>query len=74
MVADYSVKTREDDRRGGVRKLSDEQEQEIAVRFRAGGMSKSALAREYGVSQPTITAIVNRQPLWEDYVDEAGWG
>jgi hypothetical protein len=56
----WNRKVRDDDRRGGIRKFTDEREQEIAARYRAGGVSKSALAREYGVSQPTITAIVNR--------------
>jgi hypothetical protein len=56
----YNRKTREDDRRGGIRKFTDEQERQIAERYAAGGVSKSALAREHGVSQPTITAIVAR--------------
>lgn len=57
----WNRKVREDDRRGFAnRKFTDEQEQEIAARFAAGGVSKSALAREFGVSQPTITQILKR--------------
>lgn len=58
----WNRKVRADDRRGYAnRKFTDEQEQEIAARYAAGGVSKNALAREHGVSQPTITAIVNRR-------------
>lgn len=57
----WNRKVREDDRRGYAnRKFSDEQEQEIAARFAAGGVTKKALAKEYGVSQPTIKAIIDR--------------
>ena len=57
----WNRKVREDDRRGYAnRKFTDEQEREIAWKHKLTGISKSALAREYGVSQPTITAIIKR--------------
>ena len=45
---------------GGRRRLTPAQVKEIRRRHK-GGESQSALAREYGISQPSIYAILNRQ-------------
>jgi hypothetical protein len=39
-------------------KLSDDQAREIIARYRVGGVSQAVLAAEYGVAQPSISAIV----------------
>ena len=41
------------------RKLTDEEAAEISERYAAGGCTQTELAREYGVSQPLVSAIVN---------------
>ena len=48
-------------RRGARTKLTDAQVLEVRARYAAGGVSQRALAREYGVTQPNIHAIVNRE-------------
>lgn len=63
------------------RKLSDAQKDEIASRYKAGGVSMSKLAVEYGVSKKLILLIVNPDAMernkkhitehWRDYYDTA---
>ena len=63
------------------RKLSDAQKDEIASRYKAGGVSMSKLAAEYGVSKKLILLIVNPDAMernkkhiaehWRDYYDTA---
>jgi DNA-binding MarR family transcriptional regulator len=45
-------------------KLTEAQVTEIRQRYAAGGISQSALAREYGLNQPTVGEIVRRE-IWK---------
>lgn len=45
----------------GKRALTPEQECDVAATFDAGGVSKAALARKYGVAPQTIKAIIDRE-------------
>ena len=47
--------------RHGNAKLTEEQVREIRRRFDAGGVTQTALAGQYGVSQPLIGGIVRRK-------------
>lgn len=47
----------------GSAKLTEEQVLEIRQRFAEGGVSKTALAEEYGVSRTTIRRLVRRE-IW----------
>jgi DNA-binding MarR family transcriptional regulator len=42
-------------------KITDAQVRELDARYRAGGVSMTTLAREYGVSVPTVSEIINRK-------------
>lgn len=57
-VADCAAKKRRNQIR--YRKLSADAHAEIRKRYARGGVSQSVLAKEYGVSQPTISHIVRR--------------
>ncbi|HEX6537480.1 MAG TPA: HNH endonuclease [Gemmatimonadaceae bacterium] len=47
--------------RSGTAKLTQDRADEIRHRHARGGVSRAALAREYGVSQSTISAIILRR-------------
>ncbi len=56
-------------RRGGSprpRKLTPEQEAQIVERYLAGGVTKSALAQEFGVAAPTIANVLRRTPPYAE--------
>ena len=60
------------------RRLSDADKAEIARRYKAGGITKQALANEYGCSKKSVLLIVNPEAKakndrrikehWKDYV------
>lgn len=59
--ADNMGDARDRGRLSPVQKITDAQVRELDARYRAGGVSMTALAREYGISVPLTSEIINRK-------------
>lgn len=42
----------------------------IRARYAVGGISQQTLAKEYGISQPTISTIIRRKAFHDRYYSE----
>jgi HNH endonuclease len=56
-----------------LRSVAPNRREEIRRRYSAGGISQIALAREYGISQQTVSNIVRRQFPSVEYTDSERW-